>query len=224
LSHPTDDDSEILASDSDMTANDEATTDEATTDEATTEEASTDEPTTTESRFDALPDHESAVRTVIAAAREFGTSCGAEVIVLTAGDDVAPLKAGAGFRYADQYQPFVDALRQGEEVTVVTMTRNGNVIAYGFGELPTKDGVEIMTIDVEAASRRSADVKTSIQINDETFEIGIGHVLALALIDSIQASVVLVNATTAQARYIFKALGFVSRSESNACLLRLEKS
>ena len=188
------------------------------------EAASTDEPTCTESRFDRLLDHPSAVSEIVAATREFTKSAGVDVAVLNASGDAPALKSDAGFRYADQYQPFLAALRAGEEVTIVTVARNDEVLAYGFGEIPTKDGVEIMTIDVAPASRRSADMKHSVQLHNESFEIGIGHVLALGLIDSIPASIVQVNATTPQARYIFKSLGFVSRSESNSCLLRLQKT
>ena len=87
-----------------------------------------------------------------------------------------------------------------------------------------KSGIEIMTIDVESASRRSADVKSTITITDETFEIGIGHVLVLALIDACRASVLRTNATNPQSRYIFKSLGFTSADEDNSCLLQLEKN
>jgi len=182
-----------------------------------------DEPPSSELRFDSLPDREDAVHAITDATRAFGTVSGVVVSVLAAGDDLPDPKQDAGFRYADQYQPFAEALRKGEAVTVETVQRAGDVIAFGFGEVPSKEAVEIMTIDIGQASRRSSGVKSTVDINNESFEIGIGHVLVLGLIESIDANVLHANATSPQARYIFKSLGFVSTDEDNSCLLRLQK-
>jgi hypothetical protein len=184
----------------------------------------TNEPPSCELRFDSLPDRESAVNAMVAATRDFEKANGVLVSVPTASDDVAELTQDAGFRYADQYGPFTDALRLGEDVTILTVLQAGKVVAFGFGEVPSDSVVEIMTIDVAAASRRSADVKSTIKVNDQTFEIGIGHVLVLGLVDSSNADVLHTNATSPQARYIFKSLGFVSTDDENQCLLRLKKN
>lgn len=143
---------------------------------------------------------------------------------MPAGCDIPDLDPHSGFRYADQYQPFAEALRNNEKVTVATVLQDGKVIAYGFGEVPTKHGVEIMTIDVSVESRRSAGVKSTVTINGEPFEIGIGHVLVLGLIEAIETETIHTNATTAAARYIFKSLGFVPTDEDNSCLLRLKNA
>jgi hypothetical protein len=176
-----------------------------------------------ELRFDSVPGYQRAVTAMLRATTDFASASGVLVNILSASGDTPSLNEDAGFRYADQYQPFVEALRNGEKVTIVTVLQAGEVIAIGFGEVPSKDGVEIMTIDVAAGSRRSAGMKSTITIEGETFEIGIGHVLVLGLIES-DAEIVHTNATTAAARYIFKSLGFVSTDEDNSCLLRLEKS
>lgn len=160
----------------------------------------------------------------IQATREFAKASGLVIRAPTASDEITDLNGDAGFRYTDQYQPFAEALGKGEKVTIVTVVKAGEVIAFGLAEVPTKHGVEIMTIDVAQGSRRSAGLKSTIEINEETFEIGIGHVLVLGLIESINAAAVHTNATTAPARYIFKSLGFVSTDEENSCLLRLEKA
>lgn len=177
-----------------------------------------------EFRIDSLPDREIAVKAVVQAAKEFSTELGVLVRVPTAEDGIGALNPESEFRYSDQFQPFTEALGNGEKVTIATVVQTSEIIAFGFGEVPSKNIVEIMTIDVATASRRSAGVKSSIKINGESFEIGIAHVLVLALIESIDAEIIHTNATTAPARYIFKSLGFVSTDEDNSCLLRLEKT
>ncbi len=186
-------------------------------------ESASSEPPSSEFRFDSLPGHANAVHAITDATRAFGKASGVMVSVPSRSDQIPDMKPDAGFRYGDQYRPFADALHNGEAVTIVTVQRDGDVIAFGFGEVPSKDGVEIMTIDVEPASRRSGGVKSTININNETFEVGIGHVLVLWLIESINANALHSNATSPQARYIFKSLGFVSTDENNSCLLRLQK-
>ncbi len=208
MNHQTDDDSDFSRAGDDM---------------ADDLETHSHVPTSSEIRFDSLPDREGAVHAIVAATRALGNSNGVLVNVPAASDTVPDLKRDAGFRYTDQYQPFIDALHNGEAVTIVIVQKDGDVIAFGLGEVPSKHGVEIMTTDVEEASRRSAGVKSSIDISNEPFEIGIGHVLVLGLIESIDASVLHTNATSPQARYIFKSLGFVSSDEDNSCLLRLQK-
>lgn len=174
-----------------------------------------------EIRFDSLPDCRSAVTAILQATREFAKDIGVLVHVPSAGGGIVDLVHHSGFRYADQYQPFAEALQNGEKVTIATVLQNGRVIAYGFAEVPTKHGVEIMTIDVSEESRRSDGVKSTVTIHGEPFEIGIGHVLVLGLIEAIEAETIHTNATTAAARYIFKSLGFMATDEDNSCLLNL---
>ena len=161
---------------------------------------------------------------ILQATEELAKPCGVSVQIPSASDDIPELAHTAGFRYADQYEPFVEALRNGENVTIATVLQDGKVIAYGFAEVPTKRGVEIMTVEVTVESRRSAGVKSTITIDGEPFEIGIGHVLVLGLMRAIEAETLHTNATTATARYVFKSLGFVSTDEDNSCLLELDKA
>lgn len=177
-----------------------------------------------ELRFDSLPHRQSAVTTVIQAVNEFANANGALIRVPSTRGDTPDLNQHAGFRYADQYQPFAEALGKGEQVTIVTVIKAGEVIAFGLAEVPTKHGVEIMTIEVAQGSRRSTGVTSTVEISEEGFEIGMGHVLVLGLIESINAEAVHTNATTAPARYLFKSLGFLPTDEDNSCLLRLEKN
>ena len=160
----------------------------------------------------------------IEATKEFAKASGVVVRAPMASDEITNLNCDAGFRYADQYQPFGEALRNGEKVTIVTVLQAGEVLAFGFAEVPSKDGVEIMTIDVAMVSRRLAGMKSVTTIEGEPFEIGIGHVLVLGLSEYIDAEFVHTNATTAPARYIFKSLGFAPTDEDNSCLLRLTKT
>jgi hypothetical protein len=187
-------------------------------------ETSSNDLSSSELRFDALPDRGSAVDAIVVATSSFAQSSGVVACVPGKGDDVPDLNHVERFRYADQYVPFADALRQGEDVTVATVLQAGEVVAFGFAEVPSRDGVEIMTIDVATDARRSASEKSTIEISGESFEIGIGHVLVLALIESVDAESLMTNATTSPARYLFKSLGFLSTDEENSCLLRLEKS
>lgn len=186
-------------------------------------ETSFDESTSSELRFESLPDREFAVNAIVVATRELAHSSGLIVCVPGKGDSVPDMTRCERFRYADQYVSFADALLHGEDVTIATVLKAGEVVAFGFAEVPSEDGVEIMTIDVAIESRRSAGEKSTIEINGESFEIGIGHVLVLALIESVGANALTTNATTSPARYLFTSLGFLSTDEENSCLLRREK-
>jgi len=177
-----------------------------------------------EQRFDALPDRRSAVTAVLQATRMYAESSSLVVLAPARGDDIPVLDHATHFRYADQYQPFAEALGNGEQVTIVTVLKDRETTALGFAEVPSKHGVEIMTIDVVQDSRRSAGAQYPMTIDNETFEIGVGHVLVLGLMESIHADVLHTNATTTQARYLFKSLGFVSTDSDNSCLLQLRNT
>lgn len=93
------------------------------------------------------------------------------------------------------------------------------VIAYALIEQgPSSVGHEVKIIDVEAASRRSAELKTTIQIENETFEIGVGHVLVVSIINQFNVRLH-TDATRDSSRYVFRSVGFKPYSDNNPCLL-----
>lgn len=172
-----------------------------------------------ETRFDSLEDPTAAVQAVRTACKQFATSLKLDMSVLTPDDPPPELPTGEYFKYDDQLPSFCRAVARGEGVTVVTIRRNGNVVAFGLAEVPEGDSVSIECIDVGMKSRRGNRVSSTVQIEQQTFEVGISHVLVACLLNTIDSPRIHTDATTASSRYIFKSLGFHSYSDSNPCLL-----
>jgi hypothetical protein len=104
------------------------------------------------------------------------------------------------------------------QVRVAVVTREGRIVAYGIARTDL-DASEIEIIDVDRDSRRSAGIHKVFEIDGEQFSVGLGHVIAYALIDALPRPI-RVDATTSQ--YIFQSLGFRHRpGAASPCELEL---
>ena len=108
----------------------------------------------------------------------------------------------------------------GEKFLVSAVFGKGRVIGYAIAALADNGPAEIEILDVDTSSRRSSGLRVDLTIQNETFSVGVAHLLVLAIVRTFPGRLI-VNATHPPSRYVFKSLGFVARpGESNPCLLR----
>lgn len=92
------------------------------------------------------------------------------------------------------------------------------MIGDAIAALADNGSAEIEILDVDTSSRRSSGLKVDLTVQNETFSVGIAHLLVLAIVPTFPGR--LANATHSTSRFVFKSLGFVARpEESNPCLL-----
>lgn len=124
------------------------------------------------------------------------------------------------FKYADDTIG-VPRHAEGAEPIIVTVTEGNRIIAYGYGFRQVDSPNSISVIDVDLSSRRSSGLQLQVAVGGQDFGVGVGHVLADALITALPVPIE-VDATNATSRYIFKSFGFRQKpSSKNPCLLWL---
>jgi len=178
-----------------------------------------------ERRFDVLESHE-AVETIMRVANSFREDRGFEVTVTCSAEDIPDIPRDACFKYTRQCEEgslpdCTQRIRNGEKVTMALVCEEGSLIGYGIAV--TRDAeTEIEIIDVDYYSRREADLKKTVQFGGQSFDVGVGHVVVLALMKACPRPFK-VDATTPHSRYVFKSLGFLHDDRSgNPCILRME--
>lgn len=172
-----------------------------------------------EFRFDELTHKQQAISEFISQTKQFIYHNSLEYEEVKCVVSHITLPSGSIFKYKDQLPSFLSAIKNGENVTVVVVRRNGEIVAFGIAEVPQFGSVKIETIDVELKSRRSNGFKHSIDIEGQHFDIGISHVLVLVLVEALRPTRIHTDATNNKSRYVFKSLGFSSCSDVNPCLL-----
>jgi len=184
-----------------------------------------EEERSSEHRFDALGSPE-AVESVTRATKLFRAAHGFDVKVTCSAQEIPDIPRDVCFKYT---QPWGEGslpacsqrIRDGEKITMAQIYEQGLLIGYGIAVTREADS-EIEIIDVDYYSRREADLKETLQFAGQSFEVGVGHVVLIALMQACPRPVE-VDATTPQSRYIFKSLGFVHDTKSdNPCILRME--
>ena len=76
---------------------------------------------------------------------------------------------------------------------------------------------------MEINSTRRAGLSKEIEIENLSFEIGVGHLIVLRLLESCRTPI-WTDATNEESRYIFKSLGFVhDEGTTNPCILRKDE-
>jgi hypothetical protein len=117
------------------------------------------------------------------------------------------------------YVTCFDRQQAGEKFLVSVVLGKGRVIGYAIAALADNGSAEIEILDVDTSSRRSSGLKVDLTVQNETFSVGVAHLLVLAIVRTFLGRLI-VNATHPPSRFIFKSLGFVARpGESNPCLL-----
>lgn len=130
------------------------------------------------------------------------------------------LAAEREFRYAHcSYADCLRRQRDGWRFLVSLALKEGQVVGYAIAALEADDSAEIEIIDVADSYQRSSGLKVDLKVQNETFSVGVGHVLVVALLRTFHGELS-VNVTGSPSRYVFKSLGFVGLpGETNPCLL-----
>lgn len=143
-----------------------------------------------------------------------------EIQVVSDTSQLPGLGSGTEFHYDHcSYDDCSDRQQAGEKFLVSLALKKGQVIGYAIAALAADSSAEIEILDVDTSSRRSSGLKIDLTVENETFSVGLAHLLVLAIVRNFTGKL-MVNATHPPSRYVFKSLGFVSRpGESNPCLL-----
>ncbi len=176
-----------------------------------------------EQRFERLADTV-AVESVLRATRDFQKENGLRVTFVTDPEDIPADLKGKRFKYTQAWGGALARCRirliDGESVEVVLVRRDGTMIGYGVASR-TSESTEIEIIDVDYSSRRRPGLAKDFKIGDKGFQVGVGHVVAAALIERC-ACPIRVDATTGASRYVFKSLGFSPKGHcNNPCILEM---
>lgn len=181
-------------------------------------------PPSSENRFEELGKPCLAVESFKVAAIEFGHDLCANVNAITNAKDLPMLGCDSVFKYSTPgggiFSEYRSRLEDKEDVLVFVVQECQAVIGYGLVDLglPGLDH-EVKVVDVETASRRSAGLFATIQVESELFEIGVGHLLVTSIVNHFDNARLHTDATHDSSRYVFKSSGFSSYSANNPCLL-----
>jgi len=180
-----------------------------------------------ESRLTKLKERR-CVGIVSSAVKEFCRKENLNVAVGAKPNDVPSIEPRSRFKYSSPESGTlleqVDELRKGESLAIASVSRKGALVGYGVAIIG-KDGTKIDIIDVELDARRRSGLSLDIMIGDESFSIGVGHVVVHALLKYCSPPFH-TDATNEHSRFIFKSLGFstATYANGNPCLLELRTS
>ena len=166
-----------------------------------------------------------AIEIITQATKLFQKKYGLEVTVTSSAHDDPEIPQNARFGYGWSYDnlklhEYLKENRKGGQYTIALVCEEDLLIAYGIAERREAMSI-ILIIDVEKFSRRSADFKEAVEISGENFEVGVGHVLALALIRACPKPIK-VDADNSESQYIFYSLGFHYDDEAVSDYMTME--
>jgi hypothetical protein len=178
-----------------------------------------------ERRFEAVCSCE-AVEKITQVTNLFRETYGLELKITCNPGDIPKSPLVANFKYTRHWEAgnlydCPQRIRNRENIIMAFVFEQGLLIGYGIA-VKRDNECEIEIIDVDYYSRREANLKKTLQLNEQNFDVGIGHVVVLALIQACSRPIK-VDATTTHSRYLFKSLGFVHDAQSaNPYILRME--
>ena len=178
-----------------------------------------------ENRFELLASS-AAVQSFFKATKEFESRRGLEVNVTKRSEEIPDLPENARFKYSqlgdcNRLQSCSFRIKEGEEITVALVREEGLLIGYGIA-VSMNAQCKIEIVDVDQYSRREAGLEDTFQLDNQSFHVGVGHVVVNALLEVCHRPIH-VDATNSRSRYIFKSLGFVHDDRStNPCMLIIE--
>jgi hypothetical protein len=184
-----------------------------------------EEERSSEHRFDLLASP-AVVQTFSKATRDFKSRRGLEVTVTKRPEEIPDIPRITCFKYSRpgdgaSLKACSDRIKHGEDLTVVFVWEEGLLVGYGIAA-SKNDECEIEIIDVDYYSRRQAGLADTLRLSDQSFQVGVGHVVVYALLNECPRPIH-VDATNSSSRYIFKSLGFAHNDKSsNMCILKIE--
>jgi hypothetical protein len=147
---------------------------------------------------------------------EFVEQSGIEVRLSTGQHPLPELDAASRFRYSrgqsGEYRGALDEARTGNKVVVVAVLQGGQVVGYGIAKQDDEQWT-IEIIDVDVPHRRSNGLSLDFSVADLQFGVGVGHVIADALIRAVGRPVV---ADAESSEYIFRSLGFTEKLDAHS--------
>ena len=152
------------------------------------------------------------------AARKSGRDWGLVMTIHITCETLPNLSPSARSKYDDEYR---DAKHENRAVAAVTAQKDGQVVGYGMAGESSEGWSLIAILGVAQGFRRSESFHVTVDCASHSFTVGVGHVIADALIRLLKLPMS-VDATTPASRYIFKSLGFRRREDqTNPCILDL---
>ncbi|MHB0958768.1 MAG: hypothetical protein ACYC0X_15515 [Pirellulaceae bacterium] len=161
---------------------------------------------------------------IAAATRSFAADKGLDVRVSRNLKDIPRLSEETCFKYSHGVGGTLGHCREriaaGEHLTIASVREDDMVIAYGIATRK-EDVTEVDILDVDLYSRRSSGLSVTHHFSGEEFQIGVGHVALMALLEVCERPLT-VDATHSSSRYIFKCFGFRQKEgQLNPCILVL---
>lgn len=175
-----------------------------------------------EQRLSKILDLKNAAKIFVKEIAIFEKEFGLESIIATNKNTIPVFEDDIHFKYIRSVHDFKIRLDEGDNIVAVFIKEEDKVIAFGIANKENYQ-TELEVIEVEINSSRRAGLSREIEIENQLFEIGVGHLVVLKLSNSCGAPI-WTDATSEESRYIFKSLGFVQdKSTSNPCILRKDE-
>lgn len=145
-----------------------------------------------------------------------------ETVIATGKNSIPDFDDDVCFQYINAVEDYESKLNDGDNAVAVFIKEEDRVIAFGIANKEDHE-TEIDVIEVEINSTRRAGLSKEIEIENLSFEIGVGHLVVLRLLESCRTPI-WTDATNEESRYMFKSLGFVhDKGTTNPCILRKDE-
>ena len=152
----------------------------------------------------------------------FAKEYGLETVIATSKNAVPDFDDDVRFKYINAVYDYESRLDDGDDAVAVFIKDKDRVIAFGIANKEDHE-TKIDVIEVEIFSTRRAGLSKEIEIENLSFEIGVGHLVLLRLLESCRTPI-WGDATNKESRYIFKSLGFDhDEGTTNTCILRKDE-
>jgi len=177
---------------------------------------------TSEARLSKILDPKKAAEVFAKEAAVFARDYGLETVIATSKNSIPDFDDDVCFQYINAVEDYGSRLDDGDDAVAVFIKEEDRVIAFGTANKEDHE-TEIDVIEVEINSTRRAGLSKKIEIENLSFEIGVGHLVVLRLLESCRTPI-RTDATNEESRYIFKSLGFVhDEGIANPCILRKDE-
>lgn len=177
---------------------------------------------TSEERLSKILDPKKAAEVFTKEAAVFAKEYGLETVIATSKNSIPDFDDDVRFKYINAVYDYESRLDDGDDAVAVFIKDEDRVIAFGIANKEDHE-TKIDVIEVEINSTRRAGLSKEIEIENLSFEIGVGHLVVLRLLESCRTPI-WGDATNKESRYIFKSLGFDhDESTTNPCILRKDE-
>ena len=175
---------------------------------------------TSEQRLERLPPESRNVQLFRDKSLELQQVANLKTRLVSSADQLPNLGSDTIYKYGDCYVDCRRRLTAGENLLISVIIEGSRVIGFAIATLTGDGSATIEIVDVDTSSRRSSELEAELELQNERFTVGVAHVLIDLIASELQGAL-LVDATTASSRYVFKSIGFVPQSgDKNPCHLQ----